>query len=108
MCGWATRRPAPTPGYDTVGACAPALTPVGVLLLRRRDRTDPAAAGVHLLPEFIDANTAIGQLLVERDRCVDGELDRIDEGLGPPPRRRSSTARRPPGRGRAGVVCRPS
>jgi hypothetical protein len=23
-------------------------------------------------PEFIDANTAIGQLLVERDRSVDG------------------------------------
>jgi len=59
-------------GCDTVGACAPALTPVGVLLLRRRDRTDLAAAGVHLLPEFIDANTAIGQLLVERDRSVDG------------------------------------
>jgi hypothetical protein len=27
---------------------------------------------IPLLPEFVDANTAIGQFVVERDRYVDG------------------------------------
>jgi hypothetical protein len=34
--------------------------------VRDRDRADP------LLPDFIDANTAIGQFVVERDRYVNG------------------------------------
>ena len=54
-------------GCDAAGSYAPTLTPgeefsVCVTVTVR----------IPLLPEFIDANTATGQFLVERDRYVDG------------------------------------
>jgi hypothetical protein len=54
-------------GCDAAGSYAPALTPgeefsVCVTVTVR----------IPLLPEFIDANTATGQFVVERDRYVDG------------------------------------
>jgi len=54
-------------GCDAAGSYLPSLTPgeefsVCVTVTVR----------VPLLPEFIDANTATGQFLVERDRYVDG------------------------------------
>jgi hypothetical protein len=54
-------------GCDAAGGYAPALTPgeefsVCVTVTVR----------IPLLPEFVDANTATGQFLVERDRYVDG------------------------------------
>ncbi|MGY5885099.1 hypothetical protein [Modestobacter lacusdianchii] len=54
-------------GCDVAGSWTPSLTPgeefsVCVTVTVR----------IPLLPEFIDANTATGQFLVERDRYVDG------------------------------------
>ncbi|SDY27489.1 hypothetical protein SAMN05661080_02913 [Modestobacter sp. DSM 44400] len=54
-------------GCDAAGSYVPALTPgeefsVCVTVTVR----------IPLLPEFIDANTATGQFVVERDRYVDG------------------------------------
>jgi len=54
-------------GCDDAGSYLPSLTPgeefsVCVTVTVR----------IPLLPEFIDANTATGQFLVERDRYVDG------------------------------------
>jgi hypothetical protein len=54
-------------GCDAAGSYAPTLTPgeefsVCVTVTVR----------IPLLPEFIDANTATGQFVVERDRYVDG------------------------------------
>ena len=54
-------------GCDAAGGYAPALTPgeefsVCVTVTVR----------IPLLPQFIDANTATGQFVVERDRYVDG------------------------------------
>ena len=63
--GSPTRRPAPT--ATTAGGYTPTLAPgeefsVCVTVTVR----------IPMLPEFIDANTATGQFVVERDRYVDG------------------------------------
>ena len=54
-------------GCDAAGSYAPTLTPgeefsVCVTVTVR----------IPMLPEFIDANTATGQFVVERDRYIDG------------------------------------
>ena len=57
----------PGSGCEAVSSCTPSLVPgeefsVCVTVTVR----------IPLLPEFIDANTATGQFLVERDRYIDG------------------------------------
>ena len=54
-------------GCDAVGGFTPTLTPGEEFTV-----CVTVTVRIPLLPEFIDANTATGQFVVERDRYVDG------------------------------------
>lgn len=58
---------APGAGCDAAGSYAPTLAPG-----ERFTVCVTVTVRIPLLPDFIDANTATGQFLVERDRYVDG------------------------------------
>jgi len=56
----------PGAGCDAAGSYAPTLTPGEEFLV-----CVTVTVRIPLLPEFIDANTATGEFVVERDRYVD-------------------------------------
>jgi len=50
----------------------PSWPPIGRTAARASSVCVTVTVRIALLPEFIDANTATGQFVVERDRYVDG------------------------------------
>ncbi len=62
-------------GCDAAGSYTPVLAPG-----ERFTVCVTVTVRIPLLPEFIDANTATGQFLVERDRYVDGGIRAASKG----------------------------